>query len=904
MRGKNEQRGWKYYLSYMLWYSIFFAILTAGILFFFLVEKRSLVWQSDGLSLYVPKAYYFIVQMREFLKNLLHGTFSFPVYDFVFGMGDVVPFHLEPMYWLYLLFAPAKVELAFDVVFIARYYVAGLSVSLFLFYFKNGRMAAMIASFAYIYCSYAIWSGFRHSHFIIPMIMLPLCLLAMEEIYRKKRWYLCTILVWIHLWCGYYYLYMDTIAMGVYFLIRFFANKEGRTVKEFLLRMRTIICSYLLGVGIGNFTLVNSFSAYLNSSRAAEVSSVNWADYLSYGWKRPVSLLYYFTVAGTSSGSGMRLGFIPLIYVAVVVLFLRKGRKELKSAFLTGLAFCMIPAVAYVFSGFDSLTYRWSYIYAFALVVILAYTLRDLCSLTKKELGIVALSTVPLWCAYIWNILLKEAQMKCLMGISAGAMLLTLAVLCFLNLRGRGASLRIKQGALLAVAILSLWGTGYQELGPAAGNLAAEFVSSGQVLETIKNTPLAAAQDIEDDSFYRVTAKLNHVLRGSSQVYGYYGTAYDSSTTKKNCHDYYRAMGLTSWYMVRMWGYDGRTFMDALAAVKYYVISAGKEKNLPYGYEKLMDTEKNGKAYEIYENTLALPLAYTYDSVISKEKLEEYPTMQRQEIMLQAAILENTDLAETEEAAEDALQVTGQEVPVKNIICENVSMEDHTVYATPGDGETATITLEFDGIANSEVYICIHGMERQSTGRVKITYSSGDYSSYYLSYEKGNAYDINQPELMMNVGYHEEAVTSATLSFSSEIAFGYDDITVFCQPVGHLQEYTDRLKEDTLENVQMGADSIKGEITLDKEKLLVFSVPYQRGWRAYVDGEETEITKVNYMYMGIDLTEGEHTVELRYSIPGIHISQMISAVSLVIFAVALVIRRKRKNAAQYHHSVL
>lgn len=902
MKEISGQRDWKYYLSYLLWYSIFFAILTAGILFLFIIEKRSLVWQSDGLSLYVPKAYYFIVQMRDFVKNLLNGVVSFPVYDFVFGMGDVVPFHLEPMYWLFLLFEPEKVELAFDVVFIARYYVAGLSLSLFLFYFKNTRVSAMIGSFAYIYCSFAIWSGFRHSHFIVPMIMLPLCILSMEEIYRKKRWYLCTVLVWIHLWCGYYYLYMDTIAMGVYFLIRFFTSKEGRTVKEFLLRMRTIICSYLLGVGIGNFTLANSFAAYLNSSRAAEVGSVSWSNYLFYGWKRPVSLLYYFTVAGTSSGSGMRLGFIPLVYVAVVVLFLRKGRKELKSAFLVGTAFCMIPAVAFIFSGFDSLTYRWSYIYAFALAVILAYTLKDIINLSKKELGIVLLSTVPLWGVYVLNIIIKEPKMKWLMAISAVSMLITLAAVGYVNCAGRKAPDWVKKGVLLGAAIVSLWGTGYQELGPQTGDLASEFVSSGKVLQTIKKTPLAAAEELEEDSFYRVTAKLNHVLRGSSQVYGYYGTAYDSSTTKKSCQDYYRANGLASWYMVRMWGYDGRAFMDALAAVKYYAVSKGQEYVLPYGYEKWKSVEKNGKDYELYENTLALPVAYTYDSVISEEELEKYSTQQRQEVMLQSAVLANSDMGTY--AAGNPIQITGREVPIKNIICENVKMEDNVILATPGDEKEATITLEFDGIENSEVYICIRGMERKNAGRVKITYSSGDYSSYYLSYKKGDAYDIGQPELVMNVGYHKEPVTSAVLSFNGEIEFSYDDIVVFCQPMDKMQEYTDRLRADALENVEMGTDSVKGEISIDEDKLLVFSVPYHRGWTAYVDGEKAEIKKVNYMYMGIDLKAGEHTVELRYSIPGIRISLLISAVSLLIFVIALVIRRKRKHAVQHHHPVL
>ena len=56
------------------------------------------------------------------------------------------------------------------------------------------------------------------------------------------------------------------------------------------------------------------------------------------------------------------------------------------------------------------------------------------------------------------------------------------------------------------------------------------------------------------------------------------------------------------------------------------------------------------------------------------------------------------------------------------------------------------------------------------------------------------------------------------------------------------------------------------------------------------------IRKVNIMYIGLDITSGMHTVELRYEMPGIRISIVISVISLGIFAAALFIRRKRSHA--------
>ena len=100
-----------------------------------------------------------------------------------------------------------------------------------------------------------------------------------------------------------------------------------------------------------------------------------------------------------------------------------------------------------------------------------------------------------------------------------------------------------------------------------------------------------------------------------------------------------------------------------------------------------------------------------------------------------------------------------------------------------------------------------------------------------------------------------------------------------------------------MENIQILDDCVKGTISVDREKLLVLSIPYENGWTAYVDGQETELLRANMMYRGLELTPGEHSIELRYTIPGMKISLLVSVTGIVIFVIALVIRRKRKNAA-------
>lgn len=103
--------------------------------------------------------------------------------------------------------------------------------------------------------------------------------------------------------------------------------------------------------------------------------------------------------------------------------------------------------------------------------------------------------------------------------------------------------------------------------------------------------------------------------------------------------------------------------------------------------------------------------------------------------------------------------------------------------------------------------------------------------------------------------------------------FTYDDYA----------SYTRALKEDTLKIIEQSNNLIKGTINLKKKKLLFFSIPFDKGWAAIVDGKKATIEMVNVGFMGLILDKGEHTVELKYSAPLMKEGAIASAVSICLF---------------------
>jgi len=58
--------------------------------------------------------------------------------------------------------------------------------------------------------------------------------------------------------------------------------------------------------------------------------------------------------------------------------------------------------------------------------------------------------------------------------------------------------------------------------------------------------------------------------------------------------------------------------------------------------------------------------------------------------------------------------------------------------------------------------------------------------------------------------------------------------------------------------------SIKIQASLNKEAPLILSNVYYPGWQAYVDGNKTEIKKVNFMFQSIIIPNGQHEVEFKF----------------------------------------
>ena len=344
---------------------------------------------------------------------------------------------------------------------------------------------------------------------------------------------------------------------------------------------------------------------------------------------------------------------------------------------------------------------------------------------------------------------------------------------------------------------------------------------------------------------------------------------------------------------------------------------------------------KTASYWGIYRNEYALPLSYTYDSYMPLDMWEQLSAVEKQEVMLRSVVTDiqpqtiRTDSGEALSSREISYQVTAND--------NGVSVQENSFVVTSAN---SSVTFEFEGLADSETYFEITGLDfkgvsdyelyfgddtvdpnhlytrtdwellsyaaQQKIKKDRLFWTNPEDTTLSLTASSGMSIGINyktpdftwyhnKHDFSVDLYYYEEPVTFITMSFQKPGIYTYDEIAIFCQPMGEYAERIEDLRQDILQSVEFGNDIISGSITLNSPKMLCLSIPYSAGWRAYVDGKETELFQANIAYMAIEIDEGAHEVILMYETPFLKVGIMISIGSLVVFLIYLVWERHRRK---------
>lgn len=81
----------------------------------------------------------------------------------------------------------------------------------------------------------------------------------------------------------------------------------------------------------------------------------------------------------------------------------------------------------------------------------------------------------------------------------------------------------------------------------------------------------------------------------------------------------------------------------------------------------------------------------------------------------------------------------------------------------------------------------------------------------------------------------------------------------------------------------MEGGRISGQVRASADGYFTMSIPFDSGFRAWVDGVEVTPEKVNGAFLGFPITAGEHRVELEYNVPLLAFGMALSQAGMLAF---------------------
>jgi len=128
-------------------------------------------------------------------------------------------------------------------------------------------------------------------------------------------------------------------------------------------------------------------------------------------------------------------------------------------------------------------------------------------------------------------------------------------------------------------------------------------------------------------------------------------------------------------------------------------------------------------------------------------------------------------------------------------------------------------------------------------------------------------------------------------NFCSGQVFASADNTV-------LAEYAEKLNSrDITFNAEHEHD-LTGEFTAAPGQVILFTIPWDEGWTAAIDGQPVPIIKTWDLFMSLEAPEGHHTYELKFFPAWMDYGLYISAAALLGFAVLMIVWKKKQKTLQ------
>ena len=877
---------------------------------------------------------YFYEALREFLCGDASLLYSFSRSLGGEFMGIYAYYIASPLSYLVILFPKELMLYALLTIIVVKIGLCGLFFGFYLHKQTKSPNKLNIILFSVMYALSAYAITYQNNiMWLDGLFLLPILTYSIERLIKDKKYLLFIGTLALMMMSHYYIGYM--LCWYTFFCFFFTYFKEGDKAiinpsKEkfhFVKSLFRIGASSVLGIGMSAFIVgVAYYSLQFGKN---EFSQPNWDLFARF------DLFDLFPKLLPGSYDTVMHEGLPLLYCGILTLFMlpiyvmAKHVKSREKIFFGGftllyILIMVINPTDLVMHGFQApncLNYRYSFIVIF-LLLIMAY--KGFCEIQEHSpkkifatgAAIISLLLIAQKMTFPNFVLSDNGDNKFgfvynklpflwVVVFTIIAVFAIGAILCYLL---KSENKKVISRVLLLVVCIELLINGVITFASMRYNIGWGTYSSYYDYFQ-KLTPVVEQVQNMDKTFYR-SEKTTHRCTNDNMALNIKGLSNSTSTLNQKVIDLLEYLGF---YADAHWTqyYGSTAITDALLGIKYIYSNTQNDWNkesitqnafMDMYYDKVAEDEN----YYAYKNPYALGIAFGVDSALKNLETDlqyDYTNEEGLKNPFEAQnLLLNTLLGNDEEnAIEFFSSITlrkGKEITTTSSLSINVNsgME----YSIPSNFNTNTVSPDEDALTFTFTV--------EKTGPLYLMLPSGYERSVHLYINDEHYSEVSNYSRIVFLGYRESG-EEMTINFrfpEGKFFFYAHTDYLYTLDMDEFEHAIEKLMQTNLVTTEESTDDhIFGSLTTyESNQMIMTTIPFDAGWKVYVDGKQVETYSVyGNSLMAFDIENaGQHEIEFKY-MPDIYITTgIISAVSTLIFIGLIVFEcvrnKKRANAIE------
>lgn len=803
-------------------------------------------------------------------------------------LGNYFNYLSSPLSFIIFLFDRKELAFAITTMVVVK---GVLSAGTFTYFIRKSLNSHSFASAAfgvlYAFSGYFL-AYYWNIMWIDGMILLPLIALGIEKIINESKPILYISSLTLLLFSSYYMGYMACIFSVVYFFVYFISNKsfkdnvetidtKGKKYSlkklysnEFINRGlkfagASILCGALCACTlIPVYFILQACSATSDSFPETFESYFNLIDMLSSHF---AGLETTIRSSGDDVLPNIYCGILPLLLVPLYVANkeIRMKEKTIYILLIIFFAFSfdnnIMNFIWHAMHFPNDLPYRFSFMYCFIFLIMAYKALIHIKAINQQTLA---------FSGIVFALVVLFFQKNPTTKFTNATVYVTLAFIIVWT----GVLLLIKRKTvskfLTGIVIISMV---LCEVIIADVNSYVFTQNQSDYVQDYENYENALDYIEENDKdFYRTElCYLN--TRMDPCLYGYRGMSTFSSMAYENYSQNQYSLGMFG-NRINSYTYNTQTpVYNMMYGIKYLIHNnQGAAPSSDY-YHKIYNVKNSDT--KVFENKFTLPIAFETSDQIKKWDNQEGNPFDVQEDFI-----------------DKAAGVSNVFVPVKYIDtqcdmidCDEVN-ENGTYYftKTESDGDYGTVDISIKTVKDGNVYIYITSP--------LVT----DVNYYWNEDENSEFQNIDEP-FIKDLGYHKSGdVITVSLSCGSIDAEGsMFEIYAYNVDNNVLQSAYDILNTGRLNIDSFTETTITGTVNAGYDGFLYTSIPFDKGWKVYIDNKEVKTFDIGDCQLAAALPQGEHRIKMKYTPKGQKIGLMISAAAWILVLVYFMLKKYKSK---------